>query len=100
MRIFKLLVPELAIGKSTAEISRFLGSVLNPDLGKTIRKDYPTPSNTIKKIMADFTAFNLVRCEVKADEEIWEITSFGREIFSSYRRRQLEKALLKKTEPS
>jgi hypothetical protein len=102
IRIFKLLVPELAIGKSTAEISRFLGSVLNPDLEKTVRKDYPTPSNTIKKIMADFAAFNLVRYvnegEVKAGEEIWEITGFGRELFAFYRRRQLEKTLMKKAE--
>jgi hypothetical protein len=102
IRIFKLLVPELAIGKSSAEISRFLGSVLNPDLAKTIRKDYPTPSNTIKKIMADFAAFNLVRRvnegEANAGEEVWEITGFGRELFAAYRRRQLEKALIKKPE--
>jgi hypothetical protein len=102
IRIFKLLVPELAIGKSAAEVSLFLGSVLNPALEKTIRKDYPTPSNTIKKIMADFAAFNLVRCingsDAKAGEETWEITGFGRELFAAYRRRQLEKALIKKQE--
>jgi hypothetical protein len=55
LRLFKLLVPELAPGKTTAEISRFLGTVLNPDLDRSVRKDYPTPSNTIKKIMADFS---------------------------------------------
>ena len=105
IRIFKLLVPELSTGKSTAEISRFLGTVLNPDLDKTIRNDYPTPSNTIKKIMADFSILNLVKRingkEDKQDEkqeEVWEITEYGRELFSKYRLRQLEKALVKKTE--
>jgi hypothetical protein len=100
IRIFKLLVPELAIGKNTAEISRFLGTVLNPDLDKTVRKDYPTPSNTIKKIMADFSMLRLVRCtneeEGSADNEIWEITEYGKELYAAYRMRQLEKALIRK----
>ena len=100
IRIFKLLVPELALGKNTAEISRFLGTVLNPDLDKTVRKDYPTPSNTIKKIMADFSMLKLVRCtneeEVAAGNEIWEITEYGKELYAAYRMRQLEKVLVKK----
>jgi len=102
IRIFKLLVPELALGKSTAEISRFLGTVLNPDLDKTVRKDYPTPSNTIKKIMTDFATLKLVGCISgeggNAGDEIWEITQHGKDIFSTYRITQLEKALEKKNE--
>jgi hypothetical protein len=102
IRIFKLLVPELALGKSTAEISRFLGTVLNPDLDKTVRKDYPTPSNTIKKIMADFSTLKLVGCISgeggNAGDEIWEITPYGKDIFSAYRLTQLEKALEQKNE--
>ncbi|MCL2270345.1 MAG: DUF4062 domain-containing protein [Treponema sp.] len=102
IRIFKLLVPELELGKNTAEISRFLGTVLNPDLDKTVRKDYPTPSNTIKKIMADFSILKLVKCinedDKTAGEEIWEITEYGKELYAAYRMRQLEKALVKKPE--
>ena len=100
IRIFKLLVPELSISKTTADISRFLGTVLNPDLDKTLRKNYPTPSNTIRKIMADLAVLKLVRHisdkEVKAGNEVWEITGHGRELYSIYRTRQLEKALVKK----
>jgi hypothetical protein len=100
LKLFKLLVPELALGKTTPEISRFLGTVLNPDLEKMVRKDYPTPSNTIKKIMADFSMLKLVKCvngeEGAADDEIWEITEYGKELFSAYRMRQLEKAFTKK----
>jgi len=99
IRIFKLLVPELSIGKTTAEISRFLGTVLNPDLDKSVRKDYPTPSNTIKKIMADLSMLKLVRCVMKSEgsgeDEIWEITEYGKELYSAYRMRQLKKAILK-----
>ena len=94
LRLFKLLVPELSLGKTTAEVSRFLGTVLNPDLDKPVRKDYPTPSNTIKKIMADFSLLRLVKCvnedEGSGDDEIWEITEYGKELYSAYRMKQLE----------
>jgi len=98
LRIFKLLAPELAVGKTTADISRFLGTVLNPNLDKPVRKDYPTPSNSIKKIMADFSMLKLVRCTNTDDasgEEIWEITEYGKELFSAFRMRQMEKAFNK-----
>jgi len=102
LRIFKLLVPELALGKTTAEVSRFLGTVLNPDLEKSVRKDYPTPSNTVKKIMADFTMLKLVRCvnkvEGSGEDEIWEITEYGKELYSAYRMRQLEKVFVRPDE--
>jgi hypothetical protein len=102
IRLFKILVPELIIGKTTAEISRFVGTVLNPDLQKAIRKEYPTPSNTIRKIMADFSAMNLVRCtnngEAKRADEVWEITGHGKNVFAVYRKRQFEKALAKRSE--
>jgi hypothetical protein len=101
LRIFKLLVPELSLPKTTAEITRFLGSVLNPDLEKTVRKDYPTPSNTIKKIMTDFALLKLVRCQggtKNGDGELWEITEYGKELYSVYRIRQLERSFEKKPE--
>ncbi|MDR2178171.1 MAG: DUF4062 domain-containing protein [Treponema sp.] len=96
LRIFKVLAPELYVGKTTADISRFLGGVLNPDIKRAIRKDFPTPSNTIKKIMADFVLLRLVRCAggnpaSGSDSEIWEITEYGKELYVVYRIRQLEK---------
>jgi len=97
LRIFKLLVPELAVGKTTAEISHFLGAALNPEPGKTVRKDYPTPLNTVKKIMSDLSLLKLFRCknnnEGSNDTDIWVITEYGRELYSAFRMRQLNKAL-------
>ena len=102
LKVFKLLAPELVLGKTTAEISRFLGTVLNPDLEKTVRKDYPTPSNTIKKIMTDFSTLKLVKCinenEESAGDEKWEITEYGKELYSVYRMRQMEKGFVEKNE--
>jgi hypothetical protein len=92
LRLFKLLVPELYLGKTTSELSRFLGNILNPDLGRAIRKDFPTPSNTVKKIMADLHTLRLVHYTPGAGEEIWEVTDYGREIYTFYRLRQFERA--------
>jgi hypothetical protein len=94
LRLFKLLVPELYLGKTTSELSRFLGSILNPNLKRAVRKDYPTPSNTIKKIMADLNLLRLVRYTTNKNEEIWEITEYGKEIYTLYRVRQFEKTVL------
>jgi hypothetical protein len=92
LKLFKLLVPELSLGKSTSELSRFLGSVLNPDLSRTVRKDYPTPSNTIKKIMTDLHSLRLVQYITNGKEEIWQIGDYGRELHSLYRLRQFDRA--------
>jgi hypothetical protein len=93
LRLFKLLSPELTLSKTTADISRFLGNILNPDLGKTVRKDYPTPTNTIKKLMADLLLLKLVRATGTGDDEAWEMTAFGRETYAAYRIRQLERGV-------
>jgi hypothetical protein len=92
LKLFKLLVPELYLGKTTSDISRFLGSILNPDLSRAIRKDYPTPSNTIKKIMADLHSLRLVQYISNGSEEIWQTSDYGKEIYSLYRLRQFDRA--------
>ena len=100
LKLFRLLVPELSTPKTVAEISRFLGNILNPNLEKTVRKDYPAPSNTIKKIMADFTLLKLVKCTGSGDNEAWEMTEYGKEAYTAYRLRHLEKSLAKRPEKS
>jgi hypothetical protein len=101
LHLFRLLVPELSLGKTTAELSRFLGNILNPDLSKTVRKDYPVPSNTIKKIMADFYLLKLVKTAENrpdaGDDEAWEISEYGKDLYAAYRMHQLERAFRKKS---
>jgi hypothetical protein len=91
LRLFRLMSPELSTAKTTADISRFLGNILNPDLAKTVRKDFPVPTNTIKKIMADFSLLKLVRPRNGTADEAWEITNYGMEAFAAYRLRQMSK---------
>ena len=104
LRLFKLLTPELSVAKTTSEISRFLGNILNPDLEKTVRKDYPTPTNTIKKLMADLSLLKLVKTSIgegkggsvaSENDEAWEISDYGREIYAAYRLRQMERVMLR-----
>ena len=89
LKLFKLLTPELATPKTAADISHFLGNILNPDLEKTVRKEYPTPSNTVKKIMTDLTLLKLVKCLETGEGEAWEMTEYGKEAFSTFRLRQM-----------
>jgi hypothetical protein len=52
--------------------------------------------------MADFSMLKLVRCmnedEGSGEDEIWEITEYGKELYSAYRMKQLEKAFVKPDE--
>ena len=105
LKLFRILAPELSTPKTTVEISHFLGIILNPDLDRTVRKDYPTPSNTVKKIMSDFVLLKLVKCTAKSapdappvDDEDWELTEYGQEAYAVYRLHQLEKFLVKRQE--
>jgi hypothetical protein len=95
LKLFRLLTPELSMPKTTAEISRFLGNILNPDLSKTVRKDYPIPTNTIKKLMADLGLLKLVKCSGSDDDEAWEMTEYGKEAYAACRLHHLERALTK-----
>ena len=92
IKLFRLLTPELSTPKTINEISHFLGNILNPDLEKTVRKDFPTPTNTIKKIMADFIVLKLVKLSDTGGNEAWVTTEFGKETFSVIRLRQMARA--------
>jgi len=96
LKLFRLLAPELTTPKTVLDISRFLGNILNPDLGKTVRRDYPTPSNTIKKVMADFDILKLVKHASSGGSEAWETTEFGKETFAAFRLRQMRKNMEKR----
>jgi hypothetical protein len=52
--------------------------------------------------MADLAMLKLVRCinknETSGEDEIWEITEYGKELYSAYRMRQLEKVFVKPDE--
>ncbi|MCL2094118.1 MAG: DUF4062 domain-containing protein [Treponema sp.] len=99
LRLFRLITPELFVARTTMDISHFLGNILNPDLEKVVRKDFPTPSNTIKKVMTDFALLKLVRCSGSGENETWEMTEFGKETFAYYRIRQMNRALGNKKQP-
>ena len=102
-KLFRLLAPEMNFSRTTREISHFLGNILNPDLSRSVRKDYPVPSNTIKKIMADFHAHRLVECAGTAfldpegkKDEAFSITEFGKEVYAVLRIRQMHARIRRK----
>ena len=92
LKLFRLLAPELYSGKTVSELSKFLGNVLNPDLSKKLRKDFPTPSNSLKKIITDLRAFRLVKPLDEGSDEIWELSEYGKELYSYYKIYQFRRA--------
>jgi len=95
IKIFRLLAPELISSKTIGEISHFLGNILNPDLDRVVRKDFPTPSNTIKKIMTDLALLKMARYTGNGENEVWELTEYGKETFSVFRLRQMNRNMQK-----
>ena len=98
LKLFRLLAPELSSPRTAGEISHFLGNILNPVPERNVRKDFPTPSNSIKKIMNDFSLLKLVKHSGSGENEAWEMTEYGKEAFSVYRLRQMHRNLQKKNE--
>ena len=93
-KIFNLIAPELQVGKSTEQICRFIGIMINPDNSKSLKDPWAIPSNTLRTIMTDFTIMGIIKVinPNKADRiEVWEISEFGRTVHAKYRMRMLEK---------
>jgi len=101
--IFFLLAPELMVEKSIKEISYFIGTMWHPDTStpkKELRSTWPTPSNTIKNIFADFHALGIAcpshkKHSVHDKEEYWCITELGKAIYTRIRMSKLESGLAK-----
>ena len=98
MEIFNLLAPELIIENSAKYCSKFLGGMLKPDDDKKIRQDWPTPSNTIRKILADLNVLDIIqpstkKHSIKDENEYWSLTLEGKKIFKVVRRELLNQNL-------
>jgi len=95
LKIFKLIAPELMVEKNTKETAHYIGLMLKPDKEKTIRNEYPIPSNTMKSIFADLVVLDLIKPSdkkhsLKDNQEYWTITEEGKNVFKTIRRNILE----------
>lgn len=92
-RIFSLIAPEMLIEKSTIEIARYLGIMLNTSK-KKLRSKWPVPSNSVKSWIADFVALELVEAskkkhQIKDTEEYWTLSDKGRAVLAQMRKARL-----------
>lgn len=96
LEIFNLLAPELMIENSAKHCSNYIGSMLKPNNDKELRLEWPTPSNTVKKILADFNVLDIIqpsnkKHSVKDKNEYWTLTEEGKRLFKEVRRELLDK---------
>lgn len=99
--IFFLLAPEIIVEKSIKATAGFIGTMWDKDKStpkKNLRTPWPTPSNTIKNIFADFHALGIAspspkKHSVHDNEEYWCITELGLAIYSRIRLSKLEAGL-------
>ncbi|MDP6922561.1 MAG: DUF4062 domain-containing protein, partial [Lutibacter sp.] len=98
MEIFDLLAPELMIENSTIYCAYYLGSMLRPDQKRAVRQEWTTPSNVVKKILADLNVLELIqpstkKHSIKDENDYWTLTSEGKKVFKVIRRELLDKNL-------
>jgi hypothetical protein len=97
--IFNLLAPELMIENHIQNCSSYLGNMLNPNKeDRTIREKWPTPRNTVRKILADFNVLGIIqpstkKHSVKDENEYWSLTIEGKKLFREVRREILNQNL-------
>lgn len=96
LELFKLLAPELMVEKSTAATAKYIGQMKKPNQTKDIRDNYPIPSNTTKKILADLVVLDLMKPSTKKHSlkdtnDYWTITEEGKNVFKAIRRNIIEK---------
>lgn len=95
LSIFKLIAPELMVEKSTVDTAHYIGLMKKPNQVKEIRDNYPIPSNTMKKILADLVVLDLVKPSTKKHslkdtKDYWTITDEGKNVFKAIRRSIIE----------
>ena len=97
--IFNLLAPELMIENSTQYCSHYLGIMLDPEKSeRKVRHEWPTPRNTVRKILADFNVLDIIqpsskKHSVKDENEYWSLTIEGKKLFKEVRREILNQNL-------
>lgn len=98
LEIFNLLAPELMIENSSKYCSYYLGLMLNPDKDRILRAEWPTPSNTVRKILADLNVLEIIKPStkkhsIKDENDYWTLTEQGKRLFKEVRRELLDKNL-------
>ncbi|HVU95661.1 MAG TPA: DUF4062 domain-containing protein [Puia sp.] len=92
--LFKLLAPELMVEKSVKDASSYIGLNINPSPDKTLRSDWPIPSNSVNEIFADLALLDLVepskrRHKIDDKNHYWHLTEWGSQVFKTFRKEHL-----------
>lgn len=96
--IFNLIVPELIIENTTKNCASLIGLTFKPQKDKETRIEWPTPSNTIRRILADLSVLDLLEPSVKKHKmddtnEYWTLSEKGKLVYKMVREEVMMKNL-------
>ncbi len=99
LKIFNLLAPELMIENTTKYCIYMLATILKPDKDREINRNFGTPTNVVRKILADLNVLEIIKPSpkkhsIKDENEYWTLTEEGKKLFKEVRREVLEKNLV------
>lgn len=95
-QIYEVIAPEMQIEFSLSKLARYMATNVLSVPRNELRKDWPTPINTNRRVLADLSALECVQPSTKEKpvtdkDEYWCLTEFGMKIMHQIRRRRLEK---------
>lgn len=102
-RMFSLLGPELLIEKETEASATYLAQMLNLT-ERTLRSNWPIPSNVTKTWIADLVTLTLVepsprKHQIKDTKEYWTLTQRGKEVLAQIHRARLDAGVEREPTP-
>lgn len=92
--IFEYLAPEMMVEISTKNAAKYLGKMLNPYKDRSVRQNWPIPSNHLKAYLSDLYVLDLVKPSekkhsVKDTNDYWTISEEGTDIYKAIRKKSL-----------
>lgn len=95
-QIYEVVASEMQIEFSLPDLARYIATNVLSIPRIELRKNWPTPINTNRSILADLSALNCVQPSNKEKpasdkDEYWCLTEFGMKVMHQIRRRRLEK---------
>lgn len=93
-KIFEIIASELMVEESLIGLASYICLMLKPQNRRELRKEWPIPSNYLKRITADFNALDILvpstkKHSVNDTNEYWSLTENGKKLYKIIRKESI-----------